>query len=259
MDMLKEYKRVADRFIEEMRAHNDVEGVMHLGGIARRKADEYSDIDIAVFSDRKLEWLKTGEQATPEGYDLEVFNIAMDDGSEKWDEIRREAYQEGFIAYDKNGKVTSFMEKALAYSDEYRITKTAELVLAIGWHGWIYTPFRNKTAKNYIWLLREDLWSLRGEENNMYYTARYCLEKFMELLFVINRRWLPDYKWRYIRVKALPWLPSGFEKSFDRLMFGEWSANTWAHNRMLFQQMLDETVAHVIEYMPEDWYSLIEE
>lgn len=258
MDMLKEYRRVAENFIEEMKKHPEVEGVMHLGGIARQRADEYSDIDIAVFSEKKLDWLKTGEQATPEGYDLEVFNVVMKSGSKNWDEITREAYQEGIIAYDKNGKVARFLKRALAYPEDYRVKKTAELVLAIAWHGWIYTPFHNKTAKNYRWLLTEELWNLRGEEKNVFYTAHYCLEKYMELLYVINRRWMPDYKWRYIRVKKLPWLPRDFASAFDELMFEEWSEKTWQHHKELFQRLLDEAVEQVIEYMPEDWYSLLE-
>lgn len=257
MDMLQKYQQVADAFVEEMKKHPDVEGVMHLGGIARQRADEYSDIDIAVFSDHKLEWLQTGEQATPEGYDLEVFNIPMNAGFAKWDEIKKEAYQEGVIAFDRNGKVANFINRALEYPEEYRIAVTAELVFAIAWHGWIYTPFRNRTEKNYRWLLTEKLWYLRGEPNNACYTARYSLEKYMELLFAINRRWLPDYKWRYIRVKKLPWLPTDFEEDFDQLMFGEWSEEKWEQQSVRFQRLLDETIAHIIDYMPEDWYSLI--
>ena len=105
MDMLQEYQRVADAFVAKMWEHPDVEGVIHLGGIARQRADEYSDIDLAVFSNQRLKWLRTGEQETPEGYDLEVFNIAMDSGFDNWDEIKREAYQEGVIAFDISGRL----------------------------------------------------------------------------------------------------------------------------------------------------------
>ena len=257
MDMLQEYQRVADAFVAKMWEHPDVEGVIHLGGIARQRADEYSDIDLAVFSNQRLKWLRTGEQETPEGYDLEVFNIAMDSGFDNWDEIKREAYQEGVIAFDRNGKVAEFMKRALTYPEDYRIAMTAELIFAIAWHGWIYTPFRNKSAKNYRWLLTEELWHLRGDKNNAFYTAHYCLEKYLELLFVINRRWLPDYKWRYIRARALPWLPVDYEETMNQLMFGEWSEQTWDQQSARFQRLLDETIEYVIDYMPEDWYSLI--
>ena len=43
----------------------------------------------------------------------------------------------------------------------------------------------------------------------------------------------------------------------NQLMFGEWSKETWEQQRDLFQGLLDETIKHVIDYMPEDWYSLI--
>lgn len=257
MDMLNQYQEVADRFISQIAAHPDVEGVMHLGGLARGKADEYSDIDVAVFSEKKLEWLKTGEQETDEGFDLEVFNVKMEDGFDDWDEIAKEAYQEGKIAFDRTGKVQQFIREALFYSDEYRTKRTAELIFAIAWHGWTYTPFKWKTAKNYRWILPEKLWFIRNNPQNAFYTAHYCVDKYLELLYAINKQWIPDYKWRYIRAKQLPWLPSDFSSSIDILLFGAWTEKTWETKSLLFQKILDEAIEKAIDYMPEDWYSLL--
>lgn len=50
MDMLKKYGVVAKRYEEYLMSLPGAVGVMHLGGIARNRADEHSDIDIAVFS-----------------------------------------------------------------------------------------------------------------------------------------------------------------------------------------------------------------
>lgn len=257
MNYLFDYERISKEFSERMSRHEDVEGVAFLGGVARGRADKYSDIDIAVFSKKKLPWLVTGEQETTEGYDLEIFNIPMEKGYDNWDEIKREAYQEAVVDYDRSGETAAFLSKALEYTDGYRNEKTAKLIFEIAWHGWIYTPFRDRCEKNYRWLLTEKLWLLRGEKNNAYYTARYSIDLFLELLFAVNRRWTPDYKWRYIRAKSLPWLPTNYDEDMDKLLFGEWSEKTWEGQRARFQRMLDETVKTAAEYLPEDWYSLI--
>ena len=257
IDYLAEYERVSGAFSAEMQKHEDVEGVVFLGGVARSRADVYSDIDIAVFSDHKLGWLTTGEQETPEGYDLEVFNIVMEKGFEDWDEIKKEAYQEGKIDFDRSGKTEAFLNNALAYSDDLQAQKCAELIFAIAWHGWIYTPFRNQTAKGYRWLLTEKLWFYRGEEKNAFYTTRYCVDLFIELLFAINKRWTPDYKWRYIRSRSLPWLPEHYEDDIDSLLFGAYSQQTWQEQSEKFQALIDQAVSKASEYLPDDWYSLI--
>ena len=97
MDMLEKYKVVAFRYEKQLMERDDVIGVMHLGGIARNRADEDSDIDIAVFSYEPLKDLKLGEQLSEEGYDVEIFNIAINEGFDWWDPIMREAYEEGYV------------------------------------------------------------------------------------------------------------------------------------------------------------------
>ena len=190
MDMLEKYKTVSEKFVEEMKKHSDVEGVANLGGIARNRADEFSDIDIAVFSEKELGWLKTGEQKTEEGYDLEVLHISMSNGYSNWSSIKREAYQEAKLAYDKSGNVKKFLDNALYYPDKLRINNSAELIFAMAWHGWIYSDFKGQYKKNYNWILPEDLWFKRGVPKNAFYVTRYCIDEYIELLYAINKRWV---------------------------------------------------------------------
>jgi hypothetical protein len=91
--------------------------------------------------------LKLGEQPTDEGYGIEIFHINMSDGFENWPPIQKEAYEEGMIVVDKNGKVASFLKNALNFSDQYRVKRALEIIFDIAWHGWIYTPYRNKEIK----------------------------------------------------------------------------------------------------------------
>ena len=257
-NMLERYKEIAFAFEKEMMKRDDVIGVMQLGGIARDRADEYSDIDIAIFSHKPLADLKMGEQWVAPGCDLEVFNIAIDEGYEDWGEIKKEAYQEGYISSDKTGEVKEFIEKALRYSDEQFVYNALDYIFAMAWHGYVYTPFRNKIVHNYYWVLPSDLWHQRGEINNSYYLLRYCAECFMHLLFVVNRRWAPDYKWRYLKSKKLDYLPKDYVAKIDYIFFKEDSEETFNTKRQYLNDMLDEVVAKIEKELPEDWYSVIE-
>ena len=50
MNMLNEYKKTVERYIEVFKKDPNIVGIMHLGGIARGFADQHSDIDLALFS-----------------------------------------------------------------------------------------------------------------------------------------------------------------------------------------------------------------
>lgn len=258
MDMLKKYGETAKRYEDYLMTLDGAVGVMHLGGIARSRADEHSDIDIAVFSHKPIKGLKTGEQLSEEGYDVEIFNIVMSKGFGDWSEIQKEAYDEGFIARDTDGQVKSFITKALEYKDEYRLPRVAQLIFNLAWHGWIYTPFRNRMVKGYNWIIPRDIWFGRGDPNNAFYLAQVCLQDFIELLFAINKKWTPDYKWRYIKSKKLAFLPENYIKKTEELLFTEWTEENWEHKAAVFQSLLDETVAAVEPDLPDDWYALIE-
>lgn len=258
MDMLEKYTVVAKRYEEELLKRNDVIGVMHLGGIARNRADEDSDIDIAVFSYEPLKDITLGEQYSVEGYDVEIFNIAINEGYDWWDPIMKEAYEEGFISTDKTGEIKPFIEKALHYDDEFRVHYLAQLIFKIAWHGWIYTPFRNKNVKGYNWVLPANLWFKRNDIPNAFYLTNICVQDFIELLFVLNRKWTPDFKWRLIKSRKLEILPTNYNEKIDYLLFEKWDEETWDKKVAIFQEMIDEIIPMIIPDMPEDWYRLLE-
>jgi len=258
MDMREQFKKVADRFSDSIIKDPRVEGIAYLGGLARDFADEDSDIDIAVFSSEHLPELKLGEQITPEGYDLEIWNIVLGDGFEKWPDIQKEAYQEGKIIFDKNGKVSEFLKRALTFPDEYRTKRALELIFFIAWHGWIYTPFRNKNIKGYNWILPEDLWFRRGAEKNAYYVSQICVGYLLELLFLINKKWIPDYKWRYLKCLQLSVLPKNAKDSLDFLLFDSWNIKTWDDKRRIMQKLVDDVIELLLPDLPcDNWYDFL--
>jgi predicted nucleotidyltransferase len=257
MDMLEKYKEAADKYIAEIIRRKDVIGVMHLGGIARDYADEYSDIDIAVFSYDPID-ITLGERVVEKGCIIEVFNVAINEGYSKWDSIQKETYQEGILAYDPYGAVNDFIKKAVYYDDKTRQKNMLTRIFNIAWHGWVYTPFRFKTAHGYYWSLPEELWFMRNNENNAYFVSQISVNLFIELLFDVNYRWCPDYKWRYIKSFNLRWLPGGYKEKIDFLLYSPWDKSTWQDKKQAFQSMLDETIEKVLGCLPDDWYEVID-
>lgn len=112
VDMLLKYKKFSEDFASELILHDDVEGIMFLGGVARNIADEYSDIDIAVFSNGSLDWFSPEDKVLNNGYELDTFHIDMVNGFSDWSEIKKEAYSEGIIYHDRSGKVKEFLGMA---------------------------------------------------------------------------------------------------------------------------------------------------
>ena len=259
MDMLKTHQTIADRYCETIINDPMLEGVAYLGGLARGFADEFSDIDIALFSYEPMPDLQLGEHLTPDGHVLELFNVVMNEGFEKWSPIQKEAYEECVIVIDKNKNVSAFLNAALLFKDDYRIKKALELIFEIAWHGWVYTPYKNTTTKGYYWVLPEDLWFRRNNAANAFFVAQKSIDHFIDLMFVINRKWSPDYKWRYIKYLNLPVLPENAKANLDFLLFESWNMANWEKKRRIFQEMLDEAVLMLMPDLPDDhWYDIID-
>lgn len=257
--MLEKFQAIANRYSEKMALDPRVEGIVYLGGIARNFADEYSDIDIAIFSNEAMLDLKLGEQLSPEGLVFEIYNVALNNGFEEWSSAQKEAYEESVIFSDKAGNVSDFLKRALYFSDSYRIKRALELIFEMAWHGWVYTPYKNRVAKGYYWVLSEDLWLRRNSNNNAFYVTQKSIDFFIDLMFVINRKWTPDYKWRYLKFLELPILPKEAKKHCDYLLYGSWDITSWEKKRQIFQIMIDEMMEIIVSDLPTDnWYDVID-
>jgi hypothetical protein len=83
--------------------------------------------------------------------------------------------------------------------------------------------------------------------------------ELIDLIFVVNRRWTPDYKWRYIRCLKLQLVPGDFIRKLDYLLYGPWNLETWAQKREMLQNLVDETIELIMSDLPKDnWYDSID-
>ena len=257
MDYLKRNLDISIKVMEELKKNPLVEGVMFLGGVARNFADIDSDIDIAVFSKNALPNISLGENFYDGNIDVEFFNVKLNESSENWDQVQKEAYQEGYIAFDRNGYVKEYLDKALFYSEEEFQREYVARLFHLAWHGYVYTPYRNKTIRGYSWILPSDLWYKRNNPQNGFFIMQQCANILMESLFVINKKWIPDFKWLWIKSQKLDYLPKDYKEKMSFILFSEFNDEHWALKNKYFQELLDESFEHVEKLLPNNLYELV--
>lgn len=253
---IEKHRKIAEEYTKAFKADKRVEGICYLGSIARNYADMYSDIDIAIFSEERMLDLRLGEGRF-KNFTVEVFNIAMNESYESWDETQKEAYNEGIIAYDKKGDVKRFLDNALKYTNEYKTCKIIEIFFKLGWHGWAYSAYRDKQERGYLWSLPPDLWIRRRRVENAFYIMNMCVDMLIDLIYAINEHWVPDIKWKWIKFSKLSWLPSSWENLSKLLVTENINKETFYEKKQIFQLLIDECYEKVVHTLPDDMYNYL--
>lgn len=194
-----------------------VQGVIAVGSVALGEARPDSDIDALVFMDpiddfvvpRESIWcpwddsfhsiFSQDDRVQTEGIPLDFEILDLKDWSDPEffvSEPQRAGLAAGWIAFDRNGKVTQLVSKRTHYDDATRVRKIDSAVTHLDQHLKEGTPERN-------W---ETLGALIASDR---LTAAYA--DLVDLLFACNRRWRfwPERQMSYLM--RLPWLPNRFE------------------------------------------------
>lgn len=253
--IILEQKKVADKFIASLIENPDIIGVCYLGSIARRFGTRDSDIDIGVFSYERIPELQLGERIVGD-WDVEIFNIVLNEGYKNWSEPQREAYFEGELIYDKKGAVNQFLNAALKYPLDYRLTKMIHILFQLGWHGWSYSPIKGTDWKGYNWGLKNDLWIKRSRLDNAFYILSQSINLAIDLVYAINSRWIPDTKWKFIKSFKLSWIPDSWKECMDYLTTGVGlsSEEVWYEKAKVFQSAIDSCYEKIMDELPDDMY-----
>lgn len=254
-DVMARQRIVASKLTETLKKNESVEGIVLIGSIARNQGDGFSDIDLSVFSDERLPFLQLGEQKV-DGWIVDIENISMAQGSESWPEERRGAYQNAIIAYDR-GRAKQFINTATHYSDDYRMKRIITNLFELGWSGWSYSEARDREWKGYIWSLPSNLWIRRGRPDNAIYVLRQSIETVMDLLFAINKQWIPDRKWKWIKFCDLQWKPNGCDT--ELLITQSQSTEHIALLQERLQSIVDDCYDKIIPELPDDIYRFLME
>jgi hypothetical protein len=191
------------------------QAVIGIGSIASGLARPDSDIDAIIFLDpfdwyiipAEFKWCpdddsfrsifsqSSGSEKWMQ-FDFTRFDLTQwANSSFEWPEERCAELHEGWLAFDRSGKVAELIETRTRYTNAMRIAKLDEAITWLDQHLSGDRP--------------EDRWDSLGSVI-AYDRLQAAYEYLVQALFAYNRRWRPWRNREMSSLLALPWLPEGF-------------------------------------------------
>ncbi len=202
-----EFRRVAEELASSFKSIEGVIGIVFLGGIARGYADEDSDVDVSVFINvddqqvrERLRAIAQGAQHST-GLDVDIeIHRAEDFFKRQWSEVDRWELGRAEIFYDPTGEIRRMFDAGGDVPDDFWTTKIVTCSTYLAWYS---CPQEGQGCVAETWIRRGDLLSAN-------YCIHYSLDLILELVFALNREFLPPPKWRVHYARNLEWIPEGF-------------------------------------------------
>lgn len=209
-------KRV-ERYIEELKKKDEVEGIVLLSGLANTEykdfIDEFSDIDIGIFLnvDREHlpEWLQPFSfyiVVTDQNGDDKVMEVNLhqkiysEEVNSNWGDHKKEFYKYASeVVFDRNGKIEKLINEKTIFTEEYRKLLLSHLLSRIYWNV-IVNP-TNAIKRGFLY---------NGED-----LLNQGLSCVLDLLFVYNKMIPPAAKWKVSMLNKLKYLPKDIEKRVE--------------------------------------------
>lgn len=210
-------KRV-ERYIEELKKKEEVEGIVLLSGLANTEykdfIDEFSDIDIGIFLNVDREHLPDWLQpfsfyivVTDQNGDDKVMEVNLhqkiynEEVNSNWSDHKKEFYKYASeVVFDRNGKIEKLIKEKTVFTKEYRKLLVSHLLSRIYWNV-IVNPI-NAIKRGYLY---------NGED-----LLNQGLSCVLDLIFVYNNKIPPAAKWKVSMLNKLDYLPKDIEKRIEK-------------------------------------------
>ncbi len=210
------FRTVANELVQRISHFDSVEGIVYIGGLARGFADKYSDVDIIVLLNNEDPYARDFLQSISANLedksnlelDLEVYSLEKFERQE-WNEYQRWDLSHSAIAFDRQGKVNSLIKNKLTLNDEEWKVRISKAIIYFSW----YCCAFDESTPTMI-----DLWMDRGDVSSAEYSVSYGIELILDLVYSLNRSYLPAPKWRIGYTRTLEWLPDNFEQYIREVM-----------------------------------------
>lgn len=204
-NQIKKFRQIAQRLISKISKHENVTGIIFLGGLTRGFVDKHSDLDVAVLLDGEDRTLrkKILNIATMESrqsaidIDLEIFQFKKF-RTERWNEVDKWDASNAQIAFDPTGAVKHVLKTKVKVPKDFWIRRIA---ISAEYMKWYCCPPREDVSTI------AESWIDRGDLLSAHYCLNYAIDLLLETVFALNREYLPPKKWRIFCFKNLKWLP----------------------------------------------------
>jgi hypothetical protein len=195
-----------------------VQAVIGIGSIATGYMRPESDIDVVVFFD-PMDWyiipaefiwrpvdgsyhsiFIEDEEILKEGIGLDCLRLDLSfwgDPVYEWPEGRKAELCDGWLAFDRDGKVAPLIDSKTVYSEELRLERLDEAITWLDQHLADGGP--------------EQRWETLGSAV-AHARLHAAFQQLVRALFALNRRWMPWLNRQIDNLLRLPWLPEGFDE-----------------------------------------------
>jgi len=210
------FRMVAHEIVQRVSHFASVCGILYMGGLVRGFADKFSDVDIIVLLNNEDPFTRdflpsisaTLEDKSNLEIDLEVYLIE-EYALREWDEYTKWDLAHSEIAFDRHGNAAAMLKEKLHMSDDdWKLRLSKSMV----YFSWYCSP-----AEDYIPTM-SDMWIERGDEASAAYSITYSIELILDMLYSLNRSFLPAPKWRVSYTKSLDWVPTDFDANLREAM-----------------------------------------
>jgi predicted nucleotidyltransferase len=213
---VRQFRQVAEKLVARISAYEGVAGIVCLGGVVRGFADKFSDLDITVFLSKRDEQLrmricKTGADVGKRvNVDLDLEVHFLDDFKRHGrSEIERWDFSKAEIVYDPKGKIRELFQNKLRVPKDFWIKRIAICGEYVKWY---CCPPRAEVGSI------AEAWIERGDLASAHYCLTYSVDLLLEIIFALNKEFLPVQKWRVFYSYSLKWLPKDYVKLLKEAM-----------------------------------------
>jgi len=206
---IEEFRRIAQSSVARIATYKGVADIVLLGGLVRGFVDKWSDLDITVFLSKRDERLrkqicKIGsdkQEHLKTDIDLEV-HLLEDFKKRRWRETDKWDFSNSKIAFDPEGKIKELLKQKLRSPQNFW---TRRIAVCAEYLKWYCCP-----PKENIGSIAET-WIHRGNLLAAHYCLNYAVDLLTEMIFALNKEYLPPPKWRMHYSYKLQWLPESYE------------------------------------------------
>ena len=210
------FRDAGAEIVKRLPKHKSVVGAIFIGGIVRGFADKYSDVDVLLFLEHEDATIRSSVRSLAKEIedtfsietDIEV-HVLDEYARQNWDEYLKWDLSNCMVVFDRHGRLSELLRKKLAVAEEEWQLRIAKLMIYITWYCF---PEREHVPSMI------DLWSDRGDPASAQYAVSYTLESIVELLYTLNRSFLPAAKWRIYHTRKLNWTPERFTDTLEDAM-----------------------------------------
>jgi predicted nucleotidyltransferase len=212
---IQEFRIIAMQIEQQALGFEEVEAVILLGGLARGYTDDSSDLDISIIArgdiaSLRREFDRINKETTERtGIHTDIEVHAFDEFAlQMWGEIERFTFSNCLVSYDRHGRTERLIKEKLALPGDFWTRAIVARCINLSWHVCPEPPSVSST----------ELWVGRGDLVQAHYCLNHSVDLLLELLFALNREFMPAAKWQVFYARRLRWKPVEFEQQWEEML-----------------------------------------